>query len=687
MALLTKWVILAFILLLGIWCFLWRGQLPYHVDAYCYSYPDHAVNLESFHRHALPLWNGLIACGTPQLASWQSASLYPPFWLFNWIGLPNGFMGIVLAHAALAFLGFYLWLRTLNLLPLGCALGAFAFAGSGHLVSCWNNLPFIATAAWIPWVFWAVRKALDRPDWRRWMVLGIVLSCQTLAGYVFFLFYTLLFLAIWFEAQKPSWASRATFGLTLLLSAGLTSIQWLPFLDFLSFGHTDPWPSYPYFMKPLEYATLLKPDLLGFLGSADYRGTFANGIFNLYFGLIPLALFLASFFTARRAHSLFWALSAVFFLAWMGGRSWFIWDFLPDRALEFLEPSKAVGLFLFCAITCAILNLDFLLASVQKRRELWAALASLLVVCDLCHVPFALLHRIPNLFQDAEMGQEARRMKNLVGDARILTIRTNRDVFFNGANAYEDSYLTPIRQFTVNSNAAWGFRSADGYQTLQVEGAANLKRYELKGWPFAGDLLDVAGVRFLLAPQGLPTTKYKLLEKGADHNLYQNPDASPNVRWVGGKREWDNRPRLLNQLALPHNPWKEKVDLEKDGGGGYVQLPPSQRVLACPPSQDGNSGIASRSSSSVRSSGPGYAVLNETYAPGWRTWIDGIPHPILRAYGLFMAVPIPLGGEHRVDFRYEPASFRLGAFLALLSFALAIPMVFSRPLGPGRGIG
>ena len=61
-------------------------------------------------------------------------------------------------------------------------------------------------------------------------------------------------------------------------------------------------------------------------------------------------------------------------------------------------------------------------------------------------------------------------------------------------------------------------------------------------------------------------------------------------------------------------------------------------------------------------------VFDESYAPGWHAWVDGKPRPILRAYGLFMAVAAG-PGLHRVDFHYEPATFRLGLFLSLSALA------------------
>jgi len=62
--------------------------------------------------------------------------------------------------------------------------------------------------------------------------------------------------------------------------------------------------------------------------------------------------------------------------------------------------------------------------------------------------------------------------------------------------------------------------------------------------------------------------------------------------------------------------------------------------------------------------------------PGWRVYIDGRRAEMLTCDYVFRAVAVP-AGEHRVSFRYEPASFRLGLFVSLLAVAAASAIVAS----------
>lgn len=79
----------------------------------------------------------------------------------------------------------------------------------------------------------------------------------------------------------------------------------------------------------------------------------------------------------------------------------------------------------------------------------------------------------------------------------------------------------------------------------------------------------------------------------------------------------------------------------------------------------------------------GLVVLADVDAPGWSLSLDGRPAPILRANHAMRAAAVP-AGRHRLVYRYDPASFRVGrvvsiAALALLAGLLALPVRRARP--------
>lgn len=61
----------------------------------------------------------------------------------------------------------------------------------------------------------------------------------------------------------------------------------------------------------------------------------------------------------------------------------------------------------------------------------------------------------------------------------------------------------------------------------------------------------------------------------------------------------------------------------------------------------------------------GWLVLSDTYYPGWRAEVDGKESRIHRANLLFRAVYLP-AGQHNVEFRFQPRSVLVGAYVSVL---------------------
>ncbi len=71
----------------------------------------------------------------------------------------------------------------------------------------------------------------------------------------------------------------------------------------------------------------------------------------------------------------------------------------------------------------------------------------------------------------------------------------------------------------------------------------------------------------------------------------------------------------------------------------------------------------------------GVVVLNDTYYPGWRAYVDGKQTTLLRADALFRGVVVG-PGEHLVEFTYEPQSFVAGVAITSATIASGIAAAF-----------
>jgi hypothetical protein len=60
-----------------------------------------------------------------------------------------------------------------------------------------------------------------------------------------------------------------------------------------------------------------------------------------------------------------------------------------------------------------------------------------------------------------------------------------------------------------------------------------------------------------------------------------------------------------------------------------------------------------------------FLVINDTYFPGWKAFVDGGKTEIIRADYTFRAIPLH-AGTHQVEFVYDPMSFKLGTLFSFL---------------------
>jgi hypothetical protein len=81
----------------------------------------------------------------------------------------------------------------------------------------------------------------------------------------------------------------------------------------------------------------------------------------------------------------------------------------------------------------------------------------------------------------------------------------------------------------------------------------------------------------------------------------------------------------------------------------------------------------------------GVVVLGDNWFPGWRATVDGKPVDVERVDYVLRGTVVD-AGRHRVEYVYEPASWRIGWLLTLAGLlALAAALLLSRRRGGGAG--
>jgi hypothetical protein len=660
-------------------------------DTLLYAFPDKWVGIEAWRQGKIALWNPTVSCGVPHLASGQSGLFYPPYWFWIMTGLWDWFYWGALAHVGWAAVGFFLWARQRRAGAMPSLLAALAFALSVQMTRLWGFPSHIAALSWMPWVFLAADRYLDRPGPDRWGLLVLCAGAQVLAGYPHIMGYTMLFLALWVGWRRPSsaaWGGLAFAAVAVLL---LTAVHGLPVSDLFRSAYRPEHVGRAYSLKPVEWLTVLGPGALGRPGTPDYRGTLP-GIAHLpsYVGWALLAVLSGALVGIARLKERFFLLSGILCLLWLLGMNWAPWRFLLGWAVGWLEPAKASVLWPFCASTAAATALSQAWPTVRRSR--WGRMAAVLLVSAMAveplSVPFRVVRLAPDPFRDRDVVASAEFLRRMTDDGRMVSLRQAGSEGWSGQKGPGTVLWEETRQFFPNANAVFGLRACGYFASLLMDGYQNMLLYMQRGFPYEGRVLDAAGVRTFVLPDRLGPAKYRTVRSGGGLVYQTNRDAMPAAWCVSRPRILSDRPSVYRALMLPDAPLEDTVFLE-GSASALVSLPPPRRHLGGTGSRGMEPGREPRGGSDRDPSpgralftcdgdGTGWLVYSESYAPGWRAWVDGAPAPIRRANGLFMAVALGKAGSSQVEFRYEPASFRLGLFLTLASCSAFLTFLLFR---------
>jgi hypothetical protein len=184
--------------------------------------------------------------------------------------------------------------------------------------------------------------------------------------------------------------------------------------------------------------------------------------------------------------------------------------------------------------------------------------------------------------------------------------------------------------------------------------------------PRALTALGVIGVSLLLQDRlDPPLRELRAAYAGRDARVYRNPRALPRAFLVDRQVVARSGDAALRTLASPRFPARAAVVTEErlpglaDGIGPGSAFPGRARIA-----DYGRERVVVETDAPRRS----LLVLTDTWYPGWKAEVDGAAATVHRVDYLIRGVPVP-AGRHRVEFRFEPASWRAGWIVSALAFA------------------
>jgi membrane protein YfhO len=178
--------------------------------------------------------------------------------------------------------------------------------------------------------------------------------------------------------------------------------------------------------------------------------------------------------------------------------------------------------------------------------------------------------------------------------------------------------------------------------------------------PRALRALGLLGVTDLLQNRGdPPLTGFRVAYDGPDARIYRNPSALPRAFLVDRQVVASSATAARDTVTAAGFPARTTAVVERPVKG-----------LAAGSGSPGKAQIAEYEDERVRletnARRPSLLVLTDSWFPGWKASVDGEDVPIERVDYLIRGVPVP-AGAHEVEFRYQPASWRIGWIVSLLA--------------------
>ena len=680
-----------------------------------------------------PFWSPGTFAGQNLLGSGQSAMFYPVNVLFHWFDPVTAFRWWLVLHVWIAVVGAFAWAWWRWRSVAGATVAGFAYALNGFIVLHLLHMPFVASAAWVPYVFLGAELLLAKWTLPRVVICAVPLAAISVAGHGQVLWLTLVGVSIVVVAHlvrsgRGLWPWVRVGG-AMAIGICLGAVQTLP--QYL-FSRTSVRPeldmvgAFELSARPRHLLTLVMPHLMG--GGADVPGM--SGVWTggdiyhevgNYLGISVLLLAcigVARHWRDRRVVAL--VVLAVFaLLASIGGSTPF--GRLVFAVVPFAGAFRVWArdlLLVNVAVTC-LAALGVREAASMSRHTLGRVIigvsAAMLairlvpVVTDLGGTiapkgAFAAVG-IPMALLFATLGAVAASVwRPKVGAVALVVVCAIDMVSFTVAAPWRTSGQSPeyLNAFYSDAPPSFGvphdaqggvdrwvsdsyvfrmvslvkdIQGVNGYDTLlQADFAETAGGFTYDGYPRRGDFWEPGWLADMLRV----TT------------LIASPSVEPTAegwRRDGGVEgtdfvRWTRTPRLAEAYLVGAVKVASLDDIRGGLRSADTDLSETAWVevdgvadglgrVGPAGTATGSMDEAGRGRYSVDSTRDGLLVVSYGWLDGWEATVDGADVPVVRANGLVLGVPVP-EGRHEVRLRFQPPGLRLGYLLAALGMLAAV---------------
>lgn len=323
------------------------------------------------HSGYVPLWNPYMFSGMPLFGAAQAGVLFPLNWFYLIFSAPVATNLMMLSTYVFAALGAYLYARRSGGSIAGAALTSLVWQASAFMVAKVGQTNVVQTAAFLPWVLWAVDGYGRNGKRKDGVLLAILVALQICAGHQQTFSYSFLLAGAYalVMGRASSGSERRSYYWSLApLSAGvaLAAVQILPTVELLRNSLRSA-ASYDFFssfsMPPRFVLTFFAPFIMGggdgALFRAPYIGPAFVGEYLAYVGSLTIMLAVVALFLKRDTRTCFWFVTAGVCLALAIGR------FLPFNFYKLIYYVPIINLFRVPARH--LMEVEFALAALAGR--------------------------------------------------------------------------------------------------------------------------------------------------------------------------------------------------------------------------------------------------------------------------------------------------------------------------------
>jgi hypothetical protein len=632
----------------------------------------------SLQNNKLPFWIDTIYKGFPLVAEGEVGAFYPlNIIFFKALSFIKAYNYLIFLNILIIYFGTYLFARTLKLSSFSSMFLSLVFSLSSFFILHITHQNILTSAAWLPWIFLFNYNLFEKRRIEYFILACFTLVLSILAGSIqiaFYISFSNLICLLFFRKKFQINLTKiiTIFLLEVIVAILLSSIQLLPTFELLRLSVRSQGlgnialDSLPF--HPRNLFTLFFPYIFGDPGLGTYPRFGGNwGMFwenTAYIGLLPLLFAFVSLknIKKRKFIKIFWLLLLISLLLVLGKYSPLFWIYYLPVFNSFRVTSRFLLVFLFYLSLLSGFGIQFIISNFKENSN------KIIISC------FIVIFTLFDLFIFGY------KYNPLVEANEILKIPENGGFIKKDGSGRIFSLASTIKYDQINSkgwrnnferiifhknaldpdiNILWNIKSIDGYAGLYLEDNQELIGKILKDVTFNNEeigldenslkLLGFSNVEYIISPYKITNLKItRKEEKGIDeYYIYKNPYFIQRGILV------DSIDFNYTSLPLQQN-FKETVLKLKDETDNLVF--------------------------EINSKSGKWFVLQDTYYPGWKAYLNGKEVDIHKFNKVYRAVKIP-SGNSTLEFKYVPRSYFLGRNITLATLIGVISLIiFSKLL-------